>query len=38
LGLHHSHISGVDMAGGGFKVDQVSMLTWLDAALLDAAP
>ena len=38
LSLHHSHISGVVMAGGGFKVDQVQMLTWLDAALLDAAP
>jgi len=38
LGLHHSHISVVVMSGGGFKVDQVSMLTWLDAALLDAAP
>ena len=37
LGLHHSHISGVVTTGGGFEVDQVRVLNWLDSALLDAA-
>jgi len=38
LGLRHSHIKGVPLAGGGFLVDQHRLLIWLDRALGETAP
>jgi len=38
LALNHSHFSGDVVEGGGFRVDQEQILTWLDAAQLDVTP